>query len=109
MTKLQLIQMIGDVLTDLDVAIGSLAPNDPQHRQLLDLRLLLDDRQGVLSREVFVENSAGFQQAAQEIAAINSGLQQTIQRLDQLNATIDNVSRFLNALTSLVSTVAAVA
>jgi hypothetical protein len=109
MTKLELIQMIGDLLTNLDVVIGSLLPSDPRHRQLLDLRLLLDDRQRALSRQAFVENSQEFQRAAQGIATLNADLRRTLQQIDQLNATIDNVTRFLSSLTSLVTTVAAVA
>jgi ABC-type transporter Mla subunit MlaD len=109
MTKLELIHMIGDMLTNLDVVIGSLLPSDPRHRQLLDLRLLLDDRQRALSRQAFIENSETFQRAAQELADINDAIRQTVRKVEQLNATLENVTRFLNSLTSLVSTFAAVA
>jgi hypothetical protein len=109
MTKLQLIQMIGDLLTDLDVVIGSLLPSDPRHQQLLDLRLLLDDRQRALSRQTFVENSEQFQLAAQDLANVNNDIRQTLRKIDEVNSTIENVSRFLNSVTSLVTTFAAVA
>jgi ABC-type transporter Mla subunit MlaD len=109
MTKLELIQQIGDVLTNLDIVIGSLLPSDPRHRQLLDVRLLLDDRQRAVSRQAFVENSGQFQQAAQELANINDDIRKTIRKIDELNSTIENVTRFLNSLTSLVTTLAAVA
>ena len=109
MTKLELIQQIGDVLTNLDIVIGSLLPSDPRHRQLLDVRLLLDDRQRAVSRQAFVENSEQFQQAAQELANINNDMRKTIRKIDELNSTIENVTRFLNSLTSLVTTLAAVA
>lgn len=109
MTKLELIQQIGDVLTNLDVVIGSLLPSDPRHRQLLDARLLLDDRQRAVSRQAFVENSEQFQQAAQELANINDDIRKTIRKIDELNSTIENVTRFLNSLTDLVTTLAAVA
>jgi hypothetical protein len=42
MTKLETVHMIGDTLTQLDMLIGSLLPSDPNHRRVLDLRLLLD-------------------------------------------------------------------
>jgi hypothetical protein len=109
MTKLELIHMIGDILTNLDVVIGSLLPSDPRHRQLLDLRLLLDDRQRALSRQAFIENSETFQRAAQDLAAINDEIRRTVRKVEQLNATLENVTRFLNSLTSLVTTFAAVA
>ena len=106
MTKLDVIVMIGDVLTDLDVVIGSLLPSDPNHRSLLDLRVLLDDRQRQLSQRVFDENSLAFQEAAQQLKQVNDGIRGTLRDIDHLNTTIANVTRFLNSATSLVSTVA---
>jgi hypothetical protein len=109
MTKLEVIQMIGDILTNLDVVIGSLLPSDPAHRQLLDLRLLLDDRQRALSIQAFQENSSAFQQATQDLARINDDIRATIRQVDRLTTTIANVTRFLNSVTSIVTTLAAVA
>jgi CHASE3 domain sensor protein len=106
MTQLEIIEMIGDVLTDLDVLIGSLMPSDPNHQKLLDLRTLLDDRQRVLSRRAFDQNTAAFQQAAQQLQEINNQMQGTLQDIDHINDAIQNVTSFLNAATSLISTVA---
>jgi len=52
MTQLEVIRMMGDVLTEIDVAVGSLLPGDPNLTALQDLRRLLDSRQLVLSRQV---------------------------------------------------------
>jgi hypothetical protein len=109
MTKLETLQMIGDLLTKLDVAIGSLLPGDPKHQTLLDIRLLLDDRQRTLSRQVFNENGQNFQEVAGELAAIDGDIRRTIGDIQQIDATIANATRLLNAVTSALTTLAAVA
>ena len=55
MTHLDVIRMVGNVLTEIDVTVGSLMPGDPDMVVLQDLRRLLDSRQLMLSRHVFDE------------------------------------------------------
>jgi hypothetical protein len=107
MTQIEAIEIIGDVLTDLDVTIGSLMPSDPNHQALLDLRTLLDDRQRTLSRQVFSENTTAFQQVAQQLQEVDDSIRGTLRDIDHINNVIQNVTRFLNAATSLVATAAA--
>jgi len=107
MTQLDVIRMIGDVLTDIDTAIGSLEPNDPNERKLHDVRILLDDRQRQLSRAVFDENSQNFQNASQQLQHVNTQIQGTITNINNMVTTIANVTRFLNAVTSLMTTLGA--
>jgi hypothetical protein len=102
MTQLEAVVLIGNVLTEIDVAIGSLMPSDPRQRQLLDLRLLLDERQRRLAREVFDTNTEAFQQAAEELTAINNSIRGTIRDVANLTQTIQNVTRFLGAVTNLL-------
>jgi hypothetical protein len=109
MTKLETVHMIGDTLTQLDMLIGSLLPSDPNHRRVLDLRLLLDDRQRRLSRQIFDEGGDLFQRAARDLAAINDDIRATMGDIGRLNTTIANVTRLLNSVTSVLTTVAAVA
>lgn len=105
MTKLELIRLIGDVLTEIDSAIGSLLPSDPHQQQLQDLRILLDDRQRKLSQQVFDDNTAAFQNAAQQLKAVNDQIRSTIQQVQKIEDTISNVTRFLDSVTSLLTTV----
>jgi hypothetical protein len=105
MTQLEIIILIGDILTELDVAIGSLLPSDPAQRDLFDLRLLLDDRQRRLAHQVFDANTVEFQQAAANLQEINGQIRGTIRDITNLNNTIANVTRFLTAVTSLLATV----
>ena len=105
MTQLEILQMIGDVITEIDVGRGSLLPDDRNRRQLDDLRILLDDRQRQLSRATFDDNTQQFQDAAQGLQAINKQIQGNIQSVDDIQATLDNVSKFLSAVTTLISTI----
>jgi acyl-CoA reductase-like NAD-dependent aldehyde dehydrogenase len=104
MTLLESIKAVGDILTELDVLMGSLLPSDARQRDLRDLRLLLDDRQRELARQIFDENSVKFQQAAEELQAVNNQIRGSIRQIDKLNQTIQNVTRFLNAVTGLLAT-----
>ena len=78
MTRLEVIQMIGDLITEIDVARGSLMPDDSNRHTLDDQRILLDDRQRKLSQSLFNDNSQAFQDAAAKLATINEEISGTI-------------------------------
>lgn len=107
MTRLNAIEILGDRITELDVAIGSLLPNDPNHQFLQDQRLILDDRQRTLSKQAFEDDTAAFQSAADALAKVNTEIKGTLRRIDQINLVIRNVTRLVNAATSLIGTFAA--
>jgi hypothetical protein len=97
--------MIGNVLTEIDVAIGSMMPDDPNLLELQDARRLLDARQLALSRQLFNSNTKRFQDAAAKLKAVNDEIQGTLRRLDNMVALIENVNRFLTAVTGFLGTV----
>src|SRR3954452_14288796 len=98
MTQLEIIRMIGDFLTEIDVVVGSLVPGDPDLTTLQDLRRLLDARQLILSRQVFEDNTARFQSAAAELKAVNDQIGNTLRKIDNMAAVIQNVTGFLNGV-----------
>lgn len=102
MTRLEVIQMVGDLITQVDIARGSLMPDDPNRHTLDDQRILLDDRQRKLSQSLFNDNSQGFQDAAANLAQINDEISGTIKSVENIVTTIANIQRFLDATTSLV-------
>ena len=108
MTQLDVIRMIGDVLTEIDVAVGSLLPDDPKLVRLQDLRRLLDARQLALSRQVFQDNTELFQSAAAELKTVNDEIRGSIRQVDNLIAVIANVTRFVDSVTSFMGTIGAV-
>lgn len=105
MTQLEVIRMVGDVITEIDVTIGSLRPSDPRLLELQDRRRLLDARQLALSREVFDDNTATFQNAARTLKQVNDEIIDTIDDIAHMNQVIANVTRFLNAVTTFLTVV----
>jgi hypothetical protein len=104
-TQLEVVRMIGDILTEIDVAIGSLRPGDPDLTRLQDLRRLLDARQLDISRQIIDDNTERFQNAARDLSRVNGEIKATITRIDDMVTVITNVTRFLNAVSSFVTTV----
>jgi len=106
MTRLDVLEMIGDVITEIDLARGSLLPDDPNRHQLDDLRILLDDRQRKLSQTTFDESKHQFQDAAQKLQSINSQIQGTIQHVGDIVTVLNNIKDFLAAATTLITALA---
>jgi hypothetical protein len=107
-TQLDVIRMLGDVLTEIDVAVGSLLPNDPNLVRLQDLRRLLDARQLALSRQVFADNTEQFQSAVARLEAVNDDIRGSISKIDDLVTVIQNVTRFVDSVTSFMGAIGAV-
>ena len=105
MSRLDIIKMIGDVITDIDVARGSLLPDDPNRHQLDDLRVLLDDRQRNLSKTAFDDTTKQFQDAVQKLQAVNDQVKGSIQQVNKMVTVLTNVKTFLDAVTSLMTTI----
>lgn len=104
-TRLEVIKMIGDVITDIDVARGSLLPDDPNRHNLDDLRVLLDDRQRKLTKAAFDDNTQQFQNAAKNLEAVNHQIKSSIQQVDKIVTVLENIKTFLDAVTSLMTAI----
>jgi ABC-type transporter Mla subunit MlaD len=102
MTRLELIQLIGDALTQLDVLRGSLLPGEPNRTLLDQLRDELDTQQLKLAQNEFDDNTAAFVDATAKLVAINKDMNQTLKSIDKLVTTIDNLKRFVGAVNDIV-------
>lgn len=107
MTLIDVVRMIGDALTELDVAVGSMAPADPNLVPLQDIRRLLDARQLSLSRQAFDENTTKFKKAAAALSAVNDEIGQSLQRIDDTARLVENATRFLDAVSGFMGTIGA--
>lgn len=105
MTQIDVIRMIGDRLTEIDVAVGSLMPDDPNLQKLQDLRQLLDARQLILSRALIDDRTPQFRDAADRLRAVNLATSGTLEHIDDMAAMIQNVTRFLDAVTGFMGVV----
>ena len=105
MTQLDVIRMIGDRLTEIDVTVGSLMPSDPNLQKLQDLRQLLDARQLILSRALIDDSTPRFRDAADRLRAVNRETSGSLQDIDDMVVMIANVTRFLDAVTTFMTAV----
>ena len=105
MTRLELIRLIGDVLTKVDVLRGSLPADNADRDELDRLRRKLDRFQLKLAQEEFEANTPVFQQAVDDLAAINRSLRRTINEIDQFVTTMQNLRRFVDAVNRIVGIV----
>lgn len=105
MTRLELIELIGNVLTKLDVLRGSLTSDDTNRTELDRLRRKLDKMQLKLAQNEFDDNTQAFQDAADELARINKSLKKTLSDIEELVTTINNLKRFIDAVNNIIGTV----
>jgi methyl-accepting chemotaxis protein len=105
MTRLEVIKLIGDVLTRIDVLRGSLSPDDPDRKELDSIRKDLDRKQLQLSKNQFDDNTQAFIKATGQLEAINDDLKQTIKSINKVAETLANLKRFVAAVDGIVGTV----
>ena len=102
MTRLELIRMIGDVITAIDIRRGSMLPNDPRRRELDDVRKDLDQKQLQLSGEQFDDATEGFKKAAKSLSQINGELENALDRAEDIVTTINTLKRFTQAVDGII-------
>ena len=106
MDQIDAVEMIGNQLTQIDMAIARLSPSDPHVGELTTLRRNLDQQQQQLVKMAFDDNTAQFQEAAAALKAVNDEIAVDIQKIDRIAMVIDGVTRFLVSATNLVTTAA---
>jgi hypothetical protein len=104
MNQVDVVEMIGNRLIQIDMAIARLAPNDPNAAELTDSRRRLDQQQQLLVKQAFDDNTAEFQEAAKDLKAVNDSTADSIQKIDRIATVIDGVNGFLASVTNLVTT-----
>jgi hypothetical protein len=104
MNQVDVVEMIGNQLTQIDMAIARLAPSDPNAAELTALRRRLYQQQQLLLKYAFDDNTFQFQEAAKDLKAVNDSIADSIQKIDRIATGIDGVTRFLTSVTNLVTT-----
>ncbi len=105
MTKTHLITLIGDLLTKIDIARGSLTQDNPQRKTLDQLRAMLDERQLELVQSQFDENTKNFKNAAKHLQDVNESIKEKIKEVKDIESTLSAVVQFVGALDSLLGIV----
>jgi len=105
MTRIELIELIGDVLTQLDVLIGSMSPSDPDRTPFITARKQLDKLQLSLAQQVFDDNTKKYKDAAAELEKVNNELQKIINDLEKIVKTLETINRFIGAVDKIIQAV----
>ena len=102
MTRLELIQLVGDVITNVDVLRSTLPRAGKQRIQLDDLRDSLDTAQRRLVRNVLRDNTDEFRNLAQSLGDVNATLDTTIRDVDKVDESLGMLVQFVAALQKIV-------
>ncbi len=103
MTRPELIQLVGDVITDVDVLRSAFSRGTQQRLQLDDLRDSLDTAQRRLVRNVLQDNTQQFQSLTKSLQEVNATLRDTITDVNKVAETLDTLVQFVRGLQEIVA------
>jgi hypothetical protein len=106
LSKPDLIHIIGDVITKIDVARGSLPRDNPQRKELDSWRLRLDAKQQILTDAAFDEGTAIYQSVSVNIDGIAKDIKKTIEDVNKTQQTFENLARLASAVDELLASAA---
>ena len=97
MTPLDLVTLIGNVLTDIDrcLAAPGLPDSDPRWHQLYALRKALDDHQRDLVATTFQEDSSDYVAITKNLSDASAKLKTTLDDLKKITQTITTVTQIV--------------
>ena len=98
MTRLELIRLVGDVITQVDVCRADGRRGTPEREHLDELRDDLDAFQRRLVRALVDDGTPRFQDLAASLREINSELGRTIDDGTRMAATLETLVRFLEVV-----------
>jgi len=102
LSRLDLIRIIGDMITAIDVARGSLPKGSPERKELDSWRLRLDAKQHALADAVFDEGTVAYQSASADIDHIASAMSEAIMDVNNTAQTFENLERLASAIDDLL-------
>ena len=95
MKKSELVRLIGDVLTEMDVLAGSLAPGSAERKKLDGLRDALDARQRQIVKQIFDENNEKYVNITAGLGAVNQQMAGTLQDLNKAAQSLELLTKFV--------------
>jgi protein subunit release factor A len=107
MTIVEVVETIGDVLTDIDTSLSAptLSMEDPQWQQLYALRKHLDELQQELVKKVIQQDDQKFSAFGEKIKDATNSLNETLAdftKLDSAIATIAQIASWADQALKLV-------
>ena len=102
MTRLELIRLIGDVITEIDVLRGDFLRHTKERSQLDDLRKELDNFQRRLVSDVIDENTTDFQDLTISLNKVNTELRQVINEVSKVSETLQLLVNFVSVVQKII-------
>jgi hypothetical protein len=104
MDRIELIEFIGDVETNIDVLIGSMLPSNPDRQPFIEARDELDTMLLKIRHDEFNDGTQKFKQATAELVEINKDLKKTINDLTKMVETMATITKFIGAVDKIIQT-----
>ncbi|HMU64524.1 MAG: hypothetical protein E6Q61_10050 [Nitrosomonas sp.] len=98
MTRPELIRLIGDVLTEVDVLRSNFDRETEERKNLDNIRDALDTYQRKIVRNVINDNTAKFKEHATSLKKINEDLRQTIEDINKIAKTLETLVEFVKVV-----------
>ncbi len=98
MTRLELIRLIGDVLTEVDVVRANFMRETATRKRLDNIRDALDTYQRKLVRSVIKDNTKPFKDLTMSLKEVNENLRQTIESVDKIAQTLEELVKFVGVV-----------
>ena len=97
-SRLELIRLIGDVITEVDVLRSDFRRETKTRKNLDNIRDELDTAQRILVRNVINENTKQFKEVTISLKEVNGELRETIDDVDRIAETLENLVKFVGVV-----------
>lgn len=97
-SRLELIRLIGDVITEVDVLRSDFRRETKTRKQLDNIRDELDTAQRILVRNVINENTKQFKEVTTELKEVNEELRETIDDVEKVAETLETLIKFVGVV-----------
>lgn len=105
MNRLELIQLIGDVVIEVDVLRGDFRRGTKRRERLDAIRDELSCLQRELVRRTFADNTEEFQALTTSLNQSNTELRQTIKDVNQVAITLKSLVKFVGVVQKIVAVI----
>ena len=97
-SRLELIRLVGDVITEVDVLRSDFRRETKTRKQLDNTRDELDTAQRILVRNVINENTKQFREVTTELKETNEELRETIDDVEKVAETLETLVKFVGVV-----------
>lgn len=101
MTRLELIRLIGDVITEVDVLRSNFERETENRKSLDNIRDELDTYQRKLVRSMMQTNTDSFQELTTSLKEVSANLRQTIEDVEKTAKSLETLVQFVGVVQKL--------